>query len=121
MGDCIANQQIRFTICPKCKNRTLQIRTWEEFFEGWGFNRYKIEDFAKCKCNTCHEVFDYGTALFIEKKTIEAEARHIKRTTHQKQRKRMIKRGKSRRAAIRWWKLRSKNKYLDEDKEDVPF
>lgn len=66
MGDYITNKATRYTICPKCKNHTLKVTTWEEHLEGWGFDSYKIEYYGKCYCETCKCSFDCET-LEIQK------------------------------------------------------
>ena len=118
MGDYIANKQSWFTICPKCKNHTLKVTTWEEHLQGWGFDSYRVEEYIKCYCSVCEKSFSYN-------KVQEAEARHIKRNTHQRQYKRTVKRGKKRkakrerlRADRRNWDI---NKFLDDDIDDLPF
>ena len=125
MGDYIANRQSWFTICPKCKSRTLKVTTWEEHLEGWGFDSYRVEEYIKCYCSICQRSFSYDKVEEAEAKEAEAKARHIKRNTHQRQYKRTVKRGKKRKAIRAYVRANKKNwdilKYLDEDEEDISF
>ena len=68
MSDYIANREVTYKICPKCKKRTLKVTTWEEHLEGWGFDSYRTETFAKCECSTCNEEFMYDEVIEAEVK-----------------------------------------------------